>query len=540
MSRRTFAAQRTIREGARQLYTGHMQRSGQPCRQATSHGATNRALRKGMVHSASHASHHAMGERGVPNDSAPRVHSAFAFSPTRSPPRMPPALSISNTPDVKGWCPGAWSPMASGDGLVVRVRPPHGRLTLHQALRLSRLAQVHGSGMLELSNRANVQLRGVPPERHAALLRALAGCGLLDTDPATERRRNVVTDPLHRPGDGVQALSHLLHQALEQANDLARLPAKFGWAIDGGHAPWLRGVSADIRIERAPDGAAVGATPGAQTGWLVRPDGLRWALAAPDDQSAVAAGMALARWFVLQRQQLQQKQAQEPEQASGTQPPRRMQAFAQALADNLQSPTLLPTWLPGLAPGVHWVETDGRPPSSETPAGPVPGMGRRLAVPLGRVSAAAWRGMMVAQQRLGATGVRITPWRMLLLEGVENTPPLLEDDPNPTHWITHPSDARLRISACTGAPGCNQAHAPTQALALACAQHVPPNAHLHVSGCAKGCARQAPATITLRAEAAPDGPVWAVVRQGKASGLASEHISMSDLQDNPRLLFSNN
>ena len=32
-------------------------------------------------------------------------------------------------PDAKGWCPGAWRPMASGDGLLVRVRPRLGRLT---------------------------------------------------------------------------------------------------------------------------------------------------------------------------------------------------------------------------------------------------------------------------------------------------------------------------------------------------------------------------------------------------------------------------
>ena len=31
--------------------------------------------------------------------------------------------------EIKGWCPGALRPMQSGDGLVVRIRPPTGRLT---------------------------------------------------------------------------------------------------------------------------------------------------------------------------------------------------------------------------------------------------------------------------------------------------------------------------------------------------------------------------------------------------------------------------
>ena len=73
--------------------------------------------------------------------------------------------------------------MASGDGLVVRVRPPLGRLTVAQARRLARLALVHGTGVLELSSRANVQLRGIAPGRHAAVLRALAAC-LLYTSPS--------------------------------------------------------------------------------------------------------------------------------------------------------------------------------------------------------------------------------------------------------------------------------------------------------------------------------------------------------------------
>ena len=78
------------------------------------------------------------------------------------------------SPRIKGWCPGAWQPMASGDGLVVRVRPPLGRLSAAQAVLLADLATRYGSGTLELSNRANVQLRGVDPQQHGAVLQALA------------------------------------------------------------------------------------------------------------------------------------------------------------------------------------------------------------------------------------------------------------------------------------------------------------------------------------------------------------------------------
>lgn len=450
---------------------------------------------------------------------------------------------MNSTPHIQGWCPGAWQPMASGDGLVVRVRPPRGRLTLHQALRLSRLAQVHGGGVLELSSRANVQLRGVRPERHAALLQSLAACGLLDADARSERLRNMVVDPLHRAGDGVQALALALHQALAQAPDLDALPAKFGWAIDGGYSHWLHGVSADIRLLRAP---GVGSTA-----WRVQPDGLRWALAAASPQEAVAAGMALARWFAQRCDQLR---------ALG-QRPGRMATGAQELEIALHHPAAggsgLPStaWLAGLPAGVKWVRAESAVPAQaperhlagQALPGQVPGVGTLVAAPLGRVPARAWAQLVRAARSGGATGLRITPWRMVLLESGADSAGARDaadqganhsaDPPSGPHWVTHPDDPRLRVSACTGATGCPQAHAPTQALALACARHVPPGAHLHVSGCAKGCARQAPATVTLRAEASERGPVWAVIRQGIASQVADERVEESILQDNPGLLF---
>ena len=40
---------------------------------------------------------------------------------------------MSSAPKVYGWCPGALRPMMSGDGLVVRIRAPLGRLTSEQA-----------------------------------------------------------------------------------------------------------------------------------------------------------------------------------------------------------------------------------------------------------------------------------------------------------------------------------------------------------------------------------------------------------------------
>ncbi len=71
---------------------------------------------------------------------------------------------MSPSPRIKGWCPGAWRPMATGDGLLVRVRPPLGQLSREQTLALCDAAETFGSGLIELTSRANLQLRGVTDE----------------------------------------------------------------------------------------------------------------------------------------------------------------------------------------------------------------------------------------------------------------------------------------------------------------------------------------------------------------------------------------
>ncbi len=68
---------------------------------------------------------------------------------------------------IRGWCPGALQPMESGDGWVVRIRPPGGRPGRAQAQAIADAAQTHGNGVIELTGRANLQLRGVTPATHA-------------------------------------------------------------------------------------------------------------------------------------------------------------------------------------------------------------------------------------------------------------------------------------------------------------------------------------------------------------------------------------
>ncbi len=352
---------------------------------------------------------------------------------------------------VKGWCPGAWAPMQAEDGFLLRIRPPEGRLTAAQAQGLAELARTHGLSVFSLTSRANLQWRGVALAQHEPLLAGLAGLGLLDADAARERARNIIVTPFWRAGDGTLELARALAAALA---DFPVLPGKFGFAIDTGVLPVLGDVSADLRLERDAAGRLLVRADGAAAGEVVTQD------------DAVAALLRLARWFL----------------GSGGAPGGRGRMRAHVKAGHAP-------------PGA-----DAEPAEAARQALP----GRHEA---GMLAAFAFGGMPVETlARLAALApeIRLTPWRMLLLPGLESLPAL-------PGMILDPDDPMLRVHACTGAPGCAQAFAPTRGLAGGLAPFLPAGASLHVSGCGKGCAHRGTADFTLIA--GPGG--FSLNRQGR-------------------------
>src|SRR4029077_12097892 len=152
----------------------------------------------------------------------------------------------------KGWCPGVLTPMESGDGLLARVRAPRGRLSLDQAAALADAGVRCGNGVLGLSARANLHLRGLSEKTLPNLHARLEEISLIDADPEIERLRNIVVSPLDDLdpeafldlGPSVAALE----KRLTEGKDLRPLPAKFSFVLDAqGRLP-LDDIDADIRF----------------------------------------------------------------------------------------------------------------------------------------------------------------------------------------------------------------------------------------------------------------------------------------------------
>ncbi|MFG6566350.1 MULTISPECIES: precorrin-3B synthase [unclassified Sulfitobacter] len=345
---------------------------------------------------------------------------------------------MSAAPAIKGWCPGALRPMLSGDGLVVRLRVPQGRLTPAQARGVAGLATRYGNGMLDLSNRGNLQLRGVDPARHEGLIDALRALALIDADERTERRRNIMVSPFWQAGDDTDFLCQAL-SAAAQSHALPDVSAKFGYAVDAGPQPVLQADPADIRFERSAEGQLLLCIEGATRGKPVT------------RATAVTEAIALAEWV----------------RAQGVTRAARATATGAPLPAGFDCPRQTGQGTP--APGLY-------------PAGAL------VACAFGQMEAET----LAALAELGP--LRLTPWRRLLIEGAPRLPDL-------AGLITAADDPLLRVVACIGAPGCAQGRGETRGLARHLAAVVPKGQRLHVSGCAKGCAAPRATDLTLTATA---------------------------------------
>ncbi|MGR6917517.1 precorrin-3B synthase [[Actinomadura] parvosata] len=143
-------------------------------------------------------------------------------------------------------CPGALQVHEAADGPLARVRLPGGAASCAQLHTLADCAEKFGSGVLELTSRANVQVRGL--HSPTAFAERLAAAGLLPS-AAHERVRNILASPLSGRGAGgpldTTSLVHALDQALCSRPRLAGLPGRFLFAVDDGTGD-VAGLGADV------------------------------------------------------------------------------------------------------------------------------------------------------------------------------------------------------------------------------------------------------------------------------------------------------
>lgn len=362
----------------------------------------------------------------------------------------------------RGQCPTAHAPMQTGDGLLGRIKPPLGAISSDGARVIADAARRYGSGLIEVTNRGAIQVRGLVLSSADDFSKAIVGAGLASADAMAEQRRNVAVTPF--ADSCITALAQTLERWLEHDDGLSALPPKFGFAIDSARAP-AAPLAADIRCIRQQDS------------WRIELDGAELATLTP---TPFEAASRLARSFL--------------DLAAGCESrPRRMRDLVAQLgaAALYGAAKLTPTPAPAL-PRVPLLAPVGWSGHAWRSFG--------LGCPFGALDATMLRAAADAADRFAGGRLHVTPYRAFLLRDV--APVDVEELTKAAReagYIVAADDPRLAMAACAGRPACASALMPARddAVELATLQPSWLRAGVHLSGCSKGCAHPGAAAITL-------------------------------------------
>ncbi|MCC6077157.1 precorrin-3B synthase [Pseudomonas sp. GCM10022188] len=398
---------------------------------------------------------------------------------------MPPDSSIpvpfSPRPSA---CPGLWRIVSALDGGICRVKLPGGQLSSAQARAVAAAARTCASGVLELTNRSNLQLRGVRVERQAELVGGLLAAGLGPRRAEADDVRNLLLSPAAGRDRAAQLdvrpLAGQLLDLLEDTPDFHRLSAKFALQLDGGEALAMLDHPHDLWLAAWPGGTriAFGLAGGAR----------RQALASVEPAQVPQLVETLLRLFL--------------ELAGAHTRMRELLAelpVAEFL-DRLQA--RLPFALERAVPALPLADTAAAPLGVYVQA--QPGLTMLLAgAPLGRVDAAQLDALAELAEREGSGELRLTPWQGVLLPDIPVARMAAVADALGEIGLLLDARAPLaRLLACSGSSGCVKAHADTKAdarrLAARLGEHGP--AQVHLSGCPRSCAAAHVAPYTLLAQ----------------------------------------
>ncbi|SJM35739.1 precorrin-3B synthase [Mesorhizobium delmotii] len=420
----------------------------------------------------------------------------------------------------RGACPALSAPMQTGDGLLVRLNPVAGGLSPKSLVALGESASRHGNGIMEVTARGSLQIRGLTPASARLLAMEVDALGIaVRTGVPVERGPLAGLDPQEIADP--RPLAERTRAAIEVAGLPQRLGPKVSVIVDGGGQLSMDAVTADVRLVATRTDAGIK--------WQVSVAGDRQnarPLVTVEDDAVRDIAVAMLRMVA--------EKGREAHARDLTERQLRSLASWHSFAPPSVLPDISPTRgeispLSPLSPITRGAK--GEPPaklpispqvgemSGRTEGGAVerlPGPARLpigvfdltdgtalgIGLPFGSMPAQKLIELTQQALTLGATEIRLAPGRALLFLGLPPAAcPQLRDIATTLGFVTDAADPRTKIAACPGAPACASGRIAARDIAETIAAEnrdlLDASVTLHISGCAKGCAHPGPAALTL-------------------------------------------
>ncbi|AZE92737.1 Precorrin-3B synthase [Pseudomonas orientalis] len=391
------------------------------------------------------------------------------YPSTGSPVNPTPALSTLR-PSA---CPGLLRIVQALDGGICRIKLAGGSITAAQANAVAEAAKAYASGVIEATNRANLQIRGIGAEQDA-LIAMLLAAGLGPNNAAGDDVRNLMLSPSAGIDPQMlfdtRPLAAQILATLDSHPRFHQLSAKFAVQLDGGealamlehhHDLWL---SAFVREGQTLLAFGLAGCPG-----LDEP-----VAAVPLDQGHALVVAVLEAFLDLAT----------PEQT------RMRHLPVDNLVSRLSLPLLSAQGFKRPASGaVLHIGSYPQPQKNQFYVAAV--------APLGRLDSLMLQGAAQLASEYGDGTLRFTPWQGVLLPNIERVGAVTERLAQ-LGFLCSLDQPLARMIACTGSSGCGKGLADTKADAVQLAA-LQPGVEVHLSGCPRSCAAAHTAPVTLLA-----------------------------------------
>lgn len=394
-------------------------------------------------------------------------------------------------------CPGLFYATPAEDGILSRMRIPGGIINSQQCRAIADIADQYGGGYVDVTNRANLQIREIRSSIDSQVLQHLQNIGIGSRNTDVDHIRNIMTSPTA----GIDRQELIDTRPFVQAWDnyitahpaLSGLSAKFSVCFDGGGIVQVRDRLNDILFAAVLVNGDVYFRLHLSAGAKGQPPSDMKILLPPDDCLPVLAALTDV---YLNHTNINDKRRLRLRDLLNT---LGCENYLQEVQQRLPFP-LSPS---ETCPVAEKIDTKyqhiGIHPQRQKGLFYI-----GVVLPLGRVENRQMRGLADLAAKYGNGTLRLTPWQNLLLTDipqeqltdVQNEITLLELDSSPTN-------IKSALVACSGNKGCAASATDTKNHALALAEYLETRVtlehpiNIHFTGCQKSCAQHSQSDITL-------------------------------------------
>lgn len=395
-------------------------------------------------------------------------------------------------------CPGLFYATPAQDGILSRIRIPGGILNSKQCRAIADIAQKYGGGYVDVTNRANLQIREIHRGINAEVLKRLQDLGLGSSNTAVDQIRNIMTSPTA----GIDPQELLDTRPFVQAWDnyitansqLSALSAKFSVCFDGGGIVSVSDRINDIAFAAVlVDGNVyfrLDLSVGAK-GELPKNTGI---LLPPENCLPVLAALADVYLAHIDTNSKRKLRLREVVNNLGC------ENYLQEVQQRLHFPLFSLQQTEGLvekkATNYHHIGIHPQRQPSLFYLGVV--------LPLGRLEIKQILGLAELAEKYGSSTLRLTAWQNILLTDISQQRVAdVESEIATLGLDCSVSNINSTLVACSGNRGCAASFTDTKGDAFTLAEYLKTRVSLdspvniHFTGCAKSCAQHSKSDITL-------------------------------------------